>query len=131
MGRLLVGQRQESSGRSSYQPGELLPLYEFGLDPEIHCGLQWGSEPGSEVISLALEETAQCVATYLLPPLSPGSTRKPANPGLVPRALKTLKVPWGAMLAECQPKEQGTTTQAGCTQAGTKAASPLLVHGCK
>lgn len=43
------------------------------------------------MISLALEVTAQRGATHLLPPLSPGSTLEPANPGLVPRAFKTLK----------------------------------------
>jgi hypothetical protein len=43
------------------------------------------------VISLALEETAQHVAAHLLPQLSPGSIREPANPGLAPRAFKTLK----------------------------------------
>lgn len=62
-----------------------------GLDPEIHWGPQWGSEQGGEVISLEFEGTAQCGATHLLPPLSPGSTWEPANPGLVPRAFKTLK----------------------------------------
>lgn len=62
-----------------------------GLDPEIHWGPQWGSEQGGEVISLESEGTAQCGATHLLPSLSPGSTWEPANPGLVPRAFKTLK----------------------------------------
>lgn len=55
-------------------------LYELGLDPVVHWGPQWGSEQGGDVISLALEEPAQQVATHRLPPLSPGSTREPANP---------------------------------------------------
>lgn len=70
-----MGQRQRvQEGAGHHQLGYPLDLTQRSTEDHSR-----GSEQGYDVIPVVLEEVGQQVATHLLP-LSPGSTREPANP---------------------------------------------------